>query len=293
MNRTNTNLFYNDKHCSYRSLTHYLPLFAVSALFFQCSSTTEEPQQIERVPHIAAGIVGAPTFGVAASNSFQSPQLSDLPNAWDNAWGFWDGGNTFLNGKWAYNLVGGKAWWEQPSNYSDNVNSVDFFFGATHGGAWVPSQGNPARGAYSMWENGSNAFTNNMRLTNTSGFFTYACETHKNDGYLATRWAPVFRGGLKIATGSFHTLMDSWFNDDSGNDFVYDLASNWTIEGAWFDGVWDLWVAQYPSVMASGTSAADCSNRLYGMTVQNIFSSAYPKLVDDNVVNLCWHAEGI
>lgn len=259
----------------------YLAPLAAAALSLNCSSAPPEPKEAV----LSAGLTYGATFGVGASSSFQngwSPPLGNLDYAWNNAWSFWDHGNQAMNGRWAYNLSGAQGWWEQPSGFSDNVNSVEFFFASTHGGAWT----NPARGVYAMWDQNSLASTTNMRLTNTEGFFTFACDTHKDDGHVWERWAPVFQGGLRIATGAYDVLDDGYFTDGAGGDFADNLFNSDSFASAWPDAVHSIWYSQYPSVMASGVNSTDCFNRLWNMTIYNRLN--YPQLTDQ-VGYLCWY----
>ena len=125
----------------------------------------------------------------------------------------------------------------------------------------------------------SEAFTNNMPLQHM-GFFTYACDTHANDGGMMDRWVPVFRGGLRVATGAFDIVTDGPTLDDTGSNFVdYMVNNNEVIAYAWENAVHSLWEpSQSPSTIATGVSWNDCTNRLYNMNIYNIHN--YPKYTD-------------
>jgi hypothetical protein len=247
------------------------------------------PSTDEKVA-VAEPIANAATFGVGASSSFQNSWQQALDYAWTNSNGFWDSFNDIATGKWSYNLTSAQGWWEQPSTYGNNVNSVEFFWGDTHGGAFSNTA------AYAMWDQNSLAYTapvsghKGMRLTVTEGFFSYACQTLVPDSAVWNRWGPVFRGGLRYATGSHGTVNDGTTLDDSGYDFADDMASE-SFRDAWFDGLWDFWVGQDVAVMASGTGSTitDCTNRLGGMNVYNRLN--YPKYKDSAVTWLCWTTE--
>jgi hypothetical protein len=263
----------------------YLAPIAVAAISLNCSNSPTEPQEAVLIPyHDSAGLAGAAKFGVMASSSFQNNWQNTLPYAWNNAWGFWNQGNVNMNGMWAYQMNGAQGRWQQPPSFSDNVNSVDFFFAETHGSAWT----GPYNAAYFMWDQNTVAVTTNMRLTRTGGFFTFSCDTQKNDGGIWDRWSPVFQGGLRIATGGWDLLFDSPFTDDTGSNFAQYFENNEAFAYAWENAVESLWEpTSAPSTMVSGVSVTDCTNRLYGMTAFNVFSS-YPKLTD-KVVYLCWY----
>jgi hypothetical protein len=240
---------------------------------------------------LANGTIGGSlsTIGVGASSSFQDNWLDPLTYAWNNAWGFWDEAAGNVANSFIYNLQGGKGWWEGPSSL---INTVDYFYGVTHGGNWT----NPNLGAYAMWDkyppggnNGdgqSNAFTNNMYLHGL-GFFTYACDTQADDGGMMDRWVPTFRGGLRIATGAFDLVTDGPTLDDTGQNFVDNMVNhNEVIAYAWADAVHSLYLnSQSPSTIATGVSWNDCLNRLHGMTVSNI--TTYPQYTDGGFSWMC------
>jgi hypothetical protein len=256
-----------------------------------CSSGTSPsegpPPSEKELGHTTQPVAGAATFGVGCQDSFQSTYVPTLPNVWTNCDGFWDQFGSFNDGKWMYNLQSGQGWWEQPNGYQNNVNSVEFFFADTHGGAYSNTA------AYAMWDYWSLAYSapvsghTGMRLSYTEGFFSYACQTLKPDSAVWSRWGPVFRGGLRYLTGSHNNVEDSVYTDDSGTDFAADMGDE-TFHDAWFDGLWDYWVSQDVAVMASGngSTSTDCYNRLYTMTVYNRLTD--PKLTDSSVKWLCW-----
>jgi hypothetical protein len=275
-------------------------LSVLSGSHFGCSSAPEEPQTRKILPKAKwAGVPGGITFGVGASSSFQNGWEDDIAAAWDDAWGVWDQGNIQWNGRWAYNLDGGQGWWEQPSGYSDNVDSVEFFFASTHGGAWLPDYNpdtaHPAWGVYSMWNQGKHALTNNMYLGYSRGFFTKSCDTHKNDGFMNDRWFPVFSGGLPIATGASGVVYDdTWYTSDSGMKFVDFIQNNVTFANAWMVSIGVNFVTQYPSVIASGMLPHDpnhpeltCNTRLYNLTQAGAMDTDYWYLPPWLVGELC------
>lgn len=264
----------------------HIALLVTSPLLLGCNANTpQELREKERTPSRKAGIPGAYiTFGVGSSSDFEGHWDDDIDYAWNDTWGFWNQGNQAWNGKWAYNLHGAKDWWESSAYFTDSVDSVRFFFSSTHGGAWLPDPvyGIPAQGVYAMWDYWVHAFTNNMYLGYNSGFFTKACDTQKNDGYIWDRWHTTFSGGLSVATGAAGVVYDdTWFTDDTGVLFAnYIQAGYNTFALSWIQAVYSPWVAQYPSVMVSGaanptTSEENCLYRLYNMTTSNMFSEAY------------------
>lgn len=252
---------------------------------YACSSGPKDLHRTVIVPKLdSAGVPGGITFGVGAQSSFQSGWAGDLDNAWDNAWGFWDTANATMNGRWAYNLSGGRGWWESPwSGFSDNVNSVQLFYGVTHGNVST----NPVTAIYAMWDYRTCAYTINMPLDYTEGFFTWACDTHKDNGHVWDNWYPVFSAGLRIATGAYGILTDSYFTQDSGSNFAGGMAYGYTIATSWPDAVHSTWLTQYPSVMVAGTDPSNCSQRLYNMTLYNRLNFA--KLTGGQITWLCWY----
>lgn len=223
-----------------------------------------------------------PNFGVWCQEDYQFNWLPTLPYSWNRCQGMVDQMSQTTPDLFYWNLHGAKPFLETPS---DQVwtEAVDLAFVNTHGGAWANTAG------YAMWNFNTNAFTTSMKLGDeargTSILSTYACETLKDDGMLPLRWAPTFNGGLRIVTGSFHTVWAGWTTDDVGADYAADLQDGDTISAAWKDGASDWWYPADLAAAATGTTKANCFSRLDGMTFQNF--SAFPQLHANNIGFFC------
>ena len=110
-----------------------------AVLSTQCASDPQNSTSAELLVPSSQKLAGAATFGMGCQTDFQNGYLATLSYAWDNCWSFWNSAVNFMDGKWAYNLQGGRYWWQQPNGYGNNVNTVEFFFSSTHGGAWTGS----------------------------------------------------------------------------------------------------------------------------------------------------------
>lgn len=268
--------------------------FGPAVLCLSCSGAAQDSAAIEATSEAVSIPI---TFGVGSSSDFEGGWRDSIDYAWNDTWGFWNRGNKQWNGRWAYNLQNAKWWWESElGSYSgyDTINGVVFFFSSTHGGNWLPDPDNgiPAQGAYAMWDTWSHAYTNDMKLSYTRGFFTKACDTHADDGYMMERWMPVFayQGSLTVATGATGVVYDdTWFTSDTGDSFAVYIQGGNTFAESWPEAIHSVYATQYPSVMVSGSSAyaspnpLNCGYRLYHMNQWNMMSDAYylpPWLVD-------------
>jgi len=220
-------------------------------------------------------------FGTGCQADFQNNWQATLPHVWTLCSGFNSRFSAVADFKWYYNLHGGKGWWEQPSGYSNNVDTVNFFFGSCHGGAWNGTA------AYGMWDQNSVANTSSMRLGNNLDVFsTYACKTLQTDNQIVARWFPVMAGGLRYVTGSHNFVYDSWFTQDNAQSFANNMAHAHTIRSSWLDGLWNLVVKNDAAVMTVGTNSGDCFNRLANMTAQNRLG--FPRWRDGQIHYMCW-----
>jgi len=98
-------------------------------------------------------VTGAAPFGTGCQQTFQNNWQAGLSHVWSLCSKWNSRFNAVADLKWYYNLNGGKGWWEQPSGYSNNLDTVNFFFGSTHGGAFNGTA------AYAMWNQNSSAKT--------------------------------------------------------------------------------------------------------------------------------------
>jgi len=227
------------------------------------------------------GVTGAAPFGTGCQQTFQNNWQAGLGHVWSLCSKWNSRFNAVADWKWYYNLDGGKGWWEQPSGYGNNLDTVNFFFGSTHGGAFNGTA------AYAMWNVNSSAKTTSMRLGNNLDVLsTYSCQTLKTDNQIVARWLPVMAGGLRYVTGSHDTVYDSYWTDGSAESFANNMAHSHSIRSSWLDGLWNLFVKNDAAVMTVGTNASDCFNRLGNMTAQNRLG--FPRRRDGAIGYMCW-----
>ena len=242
---------------------------------------------------VAAGVllVAAPAstraaarFGTGCQRSYENGWQVTLSHTWKRCGWF----NNELDDTdfkiFYYNLDGGEWWWEGGGDQL-TLDNVHLFYSSTHGGGWS------TRSVWAMWNDGSLASSTDMRLGNESYglsiFSTYSCETLKfNDGKMWTRMGPIFRGGLRYATGSHDKLYDSITTDEVGEDYADNLQKGKTIKYAWKDGNSDWWEDQDVTVMATGTSSSNCASRRDNMKWQNFGS--YSRLRDSQIAYYCY-----
>lgn len=245
---------------------------ALTALASGCS-LAEGPPNREPDSTTEQASSSNPLFGVWCQADYQGGWLPTLSHSWDRCSGLIDQMNATVPELFYWNLHGAKPFFE---GALDQVwtEAADFVFLNTHGGAFSTTA------AYAMWNSNVNAFTTSMALGNesrgTSIFSSYACQTLADDGKIPTRWASTLGGGLRMVTGSFDTVYDSWTTDDVGEDYAEDLQDGDTIAEAWKDGASDWYADADLGVLATGTNKTNCFDRINGMTFQNF--SSFPAL---------------
>jgi len=223
---------------------------------------------------------GAP-FGTGCQQTFENNWQAGLSHVWAECSRWNSRFSAVADFKWYYNLNGGKGWWQQPSGYGNNLDTVNFFYGNTHGGAFNGTA------AYAMWNQNSLAYTSSMRLRNNLDVLsTSACQTLKADNQIVSRWLPVMRGGLRYVTGSYNTIYDSWWTEGAGESFANNMAHAHSIRSSWFDGFWNLFIKNDVAVMTVGSNSSECFNRLGNMTAQNRLG--FPRRKDGAIGYMCW-----
>lgn len=218
----------------------------------------------------------AKSFGTTCQEEYQNNWQTTLSYFFEICSGFNNQLDNTDTLSFYWNLSGQKNYWENTWDQYE-PETVDLFFGATHGGGWS------GRAVWAMYDQNSFADSTYMRLGDeaapqTSVLSTYSCETLKADGQQWTRYGPIFSGGVRIATGSHGTLWSSLTTDECGQDYAAQLQAGAKIKFAWKDGLTDWATAQDAAVMATGSTSADCWSRLDNMTWQNV--TAYPRLRD-------------
>lgn len=226
----------------------------------------------------------AARFGTGCQSDYQNNWRDELPHVWKRCGWF----NNELDDTdykiFYYNLHGAKWWWETGGDQL-TLDNVNLFYASTHGGGWSD------KSVWTMWDQNQRAFSTNMRLGDESYglsiLATYSCETLKfNDGKMWTRMGPIFRGGLRIALGSHDKLYDSITTDETGEDFADNMQKSYTLKYAWKDANSDWATSQDVTVMATGTSSANCASRRDNMKWQNYTS--YGRLRDGDIKYYCY-----
>lgn len=224
-------------------------------------------------------------FGTGCQSAYENGWKKTLPHVWKRCSWFNDELDDTDIKVFYYNLHGAKWWWEGGGDQL-TLDDVHLFYASTHGGGWSD------KSVWTMWDEEERAESTNMRLGNeavgTSIFSTYSCETLKfNDDKMWTRMGPIFRGGLRFATGSHDKLYDSSTTDETGEDYADDLQDGKKIKYAWKDGNSDWNVDNDATVMATGTSKSNCESRRDNMKWQNFGS--YPRLRDAEINYYCYY----
>lgn len=190
-----------------------------------------------------------------------------------------------------FNLHGAQAGFtagnpSETCNGCGGVDSVDFFLLMTHG---TIASNNANDAGYIMWDQGSIAWTQSMRLGDSGKqvkvLATFSCDTLKNsDGRLPSRWGAAFAGGLKLLLGS-HDLLYTASDDSAMQDFANGVENNESIGYAWLDSAYNDNNSNNPTVANTGKNASDCWNR-QGININGIMSES--PLRDGKVGYYCW-----
>jgi hypothetical protein len=196
--------------------------------------------------------------------------------------------------KFSYNLrpPNAKPNWENTMDRL-SMETVDIAFGYLHGGI------SASTADYGLWKDGvsdfnQRALTANMQFGNEGSggqrglsiLATYSCLTLSHDANLWTRWINPFRGGLRMALGSHALVPFGPVADDVGKTLGESLAAGALVRESWRRALASVPISAPGIVMASGTSAADCSTRRDTMTWANF--NTMPRVRDSKVKNLCW-----
>jgi hypothetical protein len=228
------------------------------------------------------------TFGTRCQQSFQNGWRETLPYTWDHCAGFNDELDDSDTKKFYFDLNTTGLGFVFNDDIVDfgGVDSVDLFYIATHGGA--KSSTTDARLA--LWGEQMRTFSSNWRFGDNARkvkiFSQYACETLWIDDFSFARWAPAFKGGLYIATGSHDKVYAGWTTEETGEDYADDLQHGKSVKWAWLDGNSDWAADQDVAVYASSSGPlSECKSRRDSMTWQNI--GGFTRFRDGNMNRLC------
>jgi len=235
----------------------------------------------------ATGASSRARFGTYCQQKFQNNWQTGFNYAWARCSRFNNELDDTDTKVFYRNLHGAKDEFEV-DNDQNGMERVHLVYVNTHGGYMWHGRKNAV---WAMWNNGVVARSKSMYLGNEnyklSILASYACQTHKtSDDGVWVRWIRIFKGGLRISTGSHGTLWDGYTTDECGEDFADDLQGRMKIKYAWKSALSDWKVDQDVAVFASGTSANNCHSRKNHMKWQNFGS--YPRLRNNNVHKICW-----
>jgi len=199
-------------------------LLVSAAGMLHCSADTQGVGDSERLGRIEQAVVGA-RFGTMCQKDFQNGWQTSISEAWNHCGWFNNQLDNTDQKIFYYNLVGGKAQWENGGDQGalDNVN---LFYNNTHGGATTTDA------VWAMWDVGTRAVSSSMRLGDEafglSIFATYSCLTMKHsDAAFWTRWDDIFRGGLRIAVGSHDTVFNGTTTNETGENLYAFTPMRW------------------------------------------------------------------
>ncbi len=250
----------------------------------------------------SAADIPALRFGYQCQAEYESSWQGELPNACASAEGFRDGmiaaGSTKV---FNYNGTGtiGTRILEDANDVWSKVEDVDIMYLVGHGGAWSRSGA-----SFPSYRDGLRAYSKNMRLGDEGrGLAVLVAQVcavgawwprNAGDGTstpsyevtetLPIRWSSAFRGGLKLLLTSWDHGKDTKTN---GAKFAANLSAGYTFQEAWKKAAFDSHGDNDPSVAATGTTTANCWDRLNDLKASNIRSTAYPRLQDNQVGAFC------
>ncbi|MET0225700.1 MAG: DUF6345 domain-containing protein [Dokdonella sp.] len=217
-------------------------------------------------------------------NNWQADAGLGNNDMWARCSGFQSAAATTEVNAFYYNLHGARWALEDPDTCGwgcGNADSVDLFYMSTHGGITSTSA------IWAMWDQGSFAYTQNMRLGATSRqnmvLASFACDTHWIDDSTWTRWYPVFAGGMVMTVGGHDLLYQG--NPQTGSDFANRMNNGETIGQSWLESAWYADNRNAPAVIATGRNSTDCWNR-QGVSYNTLFPT--PILRDSAIGYMCW-----
>jgi hypothetical protein len=241
--------------------------------------------------HADAGPAHAPIeVGTRCQQEYQNNWQVNVGN--NDVWNRCGNFNTQIsrteNLEFYYNLHGAKSVLETTNDGCGwgcgSADSVDFLYMNTHGNA------NGTAAFWAMWDQGSTAFSSNMRLGDNSRelmvLATFACnvlQTFDGGAAVWNRWYNAFAGGLVMTVGGHGSLYSG--NDQSATEFASRMQDGEPIGRAWLESTWYADNSNTPSAMATGANANDCWDRM-GVTIPSLFPT--PILRDSRIGYMCW-----
>ncbi|HRZ78497.1 MAG TPA: DUF6345 domain-containing protein [bacterium] len=182
---------------------------------------------------------------------------------------------------------------DQNSTYG--LDAFDIYLHCGHSGHYYTSNDGVHNAQWHMWNEDTRALSKNMRLGDETRelklFSTYGCaQMYDEDGHRLERWNPIFKGGLKFATGFWELAWlfgsDYTSNRQLGIDYAQYLnTTNKTVKYAWWDAVKEH-PDNKPAVLASGASQSNAASRRDNMRMVDLPN--YSVLRDGDVDWLGW-----
>ena len=236
----------------------------------------------------AAAIDWSRNYGTFCQQDFQDNWRPFLGDTWTQCANFNAAMDLLAPRRFYFNLHGAAHRFEDAGDQDGaGLDTVDVVYVSTHSGAWT----GPARGTFTMWDNGLRAFSTNMRLGDEdrglSLLAAHTCELLKDDGQIIDRWATTFDGGLRMIVGSHDSLFAGSGSVNEGRRFADNLRAGQTIKNAWLNALSGTSNDNDVAVAATGASEADCWNRMDSLTWANLTTT--PRLRDWDWQWMCWN----
>ena len=228
----------------------------------------------------------ARSFGAHCQDRFENPNLGNIPS-FEVCSRFNSRARSGATQKFYFDLVDKQFFWHESGDQEPlSLEDVDLFFTMTHGGI------NNDIAAYSMWNRNVDAQTWHMRLgdegVGTSIFASASCHVLHFDDYTWNRWDSVFKGGLRMALGSYDMFWWKPADWEMGSRFGTFLNVSHTFKYAWSAAFNATVQPQDPAIMVAAGPGVDCDNRRDQMTWDNFES--FPRLRDDETDGWCgWY----
>lgn len=261
-------------------------LFTVAFVASGCVVSSVADETVDGVVESTQQAVVSRTFLTKVQDNFQNNWQAALPNSVANDWGFISEMDKYHTRKsWTYLNGGAKSFIENTNDGhpTEGLDSVTIASVGTHGGRLSDGSWR-----LTMWAQGERVLSENMRLGNNSLGLSLlhldACDVvHPGPNAGFTGWAPAFKGGLRVVTGSHGDLYDS---AGHGKRYAQKLNSLQGIRQAWQAAAKAQDSRNQASAMAtSRTSSADCINR-FNVSLDGLTSLQRNK--DSNVAWICW-----
>lgn len=268
----------------------FLAGLALGASGLACTELLED----EAAP-AAPGVVVQPdvsnrNFGIHCTKSYEASWMATLAEGFTICDRFASEASKGAIQEYYYNLTNKQFYWHTGGDgYDNSIEDVDLFFAFTHGNA------QPTWSEWVMWDQYRYAYSSSMELGDelrgNSVFATYSSLALRIDDATWTRWDSVFGGGLRMALGSHGIIFAGSAERDVGKVFAQYLNSGYSFRTAWLLG-FDLMAYNHNdvAVLATGTTASNCTTRRDNLTWNNFSFTSYPRLTTGSIAYWCSYA---